>query len=109
MQKVCFKGQVMKMAFVKANIENEKNELNKLVAENDEARKAYDEFQARIALQQQLIQMRKAEHMTQTDVARATGLSQQAVSRIEKGTGATIQSLIKYLTGIGYGIELKKI
>jgi transcriptional regulator with XRE-family HTH domain len=53
--------------------------------------------------------MRKAENMTQADVAKATGLSQQAVSRIEKGTGATISSLLKYLMGIGYGIELKKL
>lgn len=83
--------------------------MNKLVSEEESARKAYEEFQARIALQQQLVQMRKAEHMTQSDVAHAAGLSQQAVSRIEKGAGATIYSLIKYLTGIGYGIELKKV
>ena len=56
-----------------------------------------------------MIQMRKAENMTQADVAKAAGLSQQAVSRIEKGTGATIGSLIKYLMGIGYSIELKKL
>ena len=96
------------MAFTKADLKKEKKELHKLVAEDVKARKAYEEFQARIALQQQLIQMRKAEHMTQTDVAQATGLSQQAVSRIEKGSGATVNSLIKYLTGIGYRIELKK-
>ena len=47
--------------------------------------------------------------MTQSDVANAAGLSQQAVSRIEKGAGATMGSLIKYLMGIGYRIELKKI
>jgi transcriptional regulator with XRE-family HTH domain len=46
--------------------------------------------------------------MTQSDVARASGLSQQAVSRIEKGSGATINSLIKYLRGIGYSVELRK-
>jgi DNA-binding XRE family transcriptional regulator len=100
---------VMDMAFVKADLDKEKNELNKLVSEEESASKAYEEFQARIALQQQLVQMRKAEHMTQSDVAHAAGLSQQAVSRIEKGAGATINSLIKYLTGIGYGIELKKV
>ena len=99
----------MDMAFVKADLDKEKTELNKLVSEEESARKAYEEFQARIALQQQLVQMRKAEHMTQSDVAHAAGLSQQAVSRIEKGAGATINSLIKYLTGIGYGIELKKV
>ena len=54
------------MAFVKADLKNEKEELDKLVA----------------------------------DVACASGLSQQAVSRIETGSGATISSLIKYHIGI---------
>lgn len=97
------------MAFVKAELDKEKEELERLIAESEEARKVHEEFQARIALQQQLIQMRKAENMTQLDVAKASGLSQQAVSRIEKGAGATVNSLIKYLTGIGYSIQLKKL
>ena len=97
------------MSFVKADLNKEKEELSRLVAESEEARKTYEEFQARIALQQKLIETRKAERMTQRDVANASGLSQQAVSRIEKGAGATVSSLIKYLMGIGYSIELKKI
>ena len=97
------------MPFVKADLDREKAELDRLINESKEARIAHEEFQARIALQQKLVQMRKAENMTQVDVAKATGLSQQAVSRIEKGTGATISSLLKYLMGIGYGIELKKL
>ena len=97
------------MAFVKADLNREQEELEKLVNENEDARKAYEEFQAKIALQQQLVQIRKTENLTQSDVANAAGLSQQAVSRIEKGTGATINSLIKYLTGIGYSIQFKKI
>ena len=88
------------MAFVKADLKNEKEELDKLVAESGEGKKAYEEFQARIALQQKLIETRKAEKMTQSDVAYASGLSQQAVSRIETGSGATISSLIKYHIGI---------
>ena len=97
------------MPFVKADLDREKAELDRLINESKEARIAHEEFQARIALKQKLVQMRKAENMTQADVAKATGLSQQAVSRIEKGTGATISSLLKYLMGIGYGIELKKL
>ena len=95
------------MAFVKADLGREKEELLQLVNESEDARKAYEEFQAKVALQQQLIQIRKLENMTQTDVATASGLSQQAVSRIEKG--ATINSLIKYLPGIGYSIQFKKM
>ena len=97
------------MAFVQADIKKEKKELNKLITTDASARKAYEEFQAKVALQKQLVQVRKAENLTQTDVANAAGISQQAVSRIEKGSGATINSLIKYLTGIGYCIEFKKV
>ena len=97
------------MGFVKADIEKEKAQLDQYIAQNKDAAKAVEELQARIALQGQLIRMRKAEKMTQTDVANAAGISQQAVSRIEKGSGATINSLIRYLMGIGYRIELKKI
>ncbi len=96
------------MAFTKADYQKENQELNSLIKQDPEARKSYEEFQERIRLQKLLVEMRKAENMTQTDVASASGLSQQAVSRIEKGTGATVNSLIKYLTGIGYRIELKK-
>ena len=97
------------MAFVQADIKKEKQELEKLVATDERARKAYEVFQARVALQKQLVQVRKAENLTQSDVANAAGISQQAVSRIEKGSGATINSLIKYLNGIGYSIEFKKV
>jgi DNA-binding XRE family transcriptional regulator len=96
------------MAFIKADIEKEQKELEKLIESDDSARKAYEDFQTRISLQRQLISKRKSENMTQADVARTSGLSQQAVSRIEKGSGATINSLIKYLRGIGYSIELRK-
>ena len=97
------------MAYIKADLNKEKEELSILITESDDTRRAHEEFEARIALQQKLIETRKAEKMTQSDVANASGLSQQAVSRIEKGAGATISSLIKYLTGIGYSIELKKL
>lgn len=96
------------MAFIKADIEKEQKELEKLIKSDDSARKAYEDFQTRISLQRQLVSKRKSENMTQADVARTSGLSQQAVSRIEKGSGATINSLIKYLRGIGYSIELRK-
>ena len=96
------------MTFIKADLNKEREELDSLIVESEEARKAHEEFQARIALQQKLIEMRKAENMTQADVAKASGLSQQAVSRKKKGAGATINSLIKYLTGIGYSIQFKK-
>lgn len=96
------------MSFVKADSEKEKEQLEQLIKSDNEANRAYEEFCARISLQEKLVSKRKAEHLTQKEVAAASGMSQQAVSRIEKGSGATINSLIKYLLSIGYTIELKK-
>ena len=38
------------MSFTKADLEKEKDELNRLISEDEDARKAHQEFQARIAL-----------------------------------------------------------
>ena len=97
------------MPFVKSNAEHEKLMLEQLVSENDVAKQAHAEFMARIELQKQLADARKAEGLTQAEVAKKSGLSQQAVSRVENGTGWTVSSLLKYLTGIGYEVRLKKV
>ena len=73
------------MTFIKADLNKEREELDSLIVESEEARKAHEEFQARIALQQKLIEMRKAENMTQADVAAALHCSQQAYSNYELG------------------------
>ena len=96
------------MSFVKADREKEKKELEQLVSTDSEAKKTHDEFLARIALQKQLVELRKSENLTQQDVAKVSGLTQQAVSRLETGTGATISSLIKYINSIGYSVVLMK-
>ena len=96
------------MSFKKADRKKEKEALEKLVSTDAEAKRAYEEFHARIELQKQLVELRKSENLTQQDVAQASGLSQQAVSRLETGTGATISSLIKYINSIGYSLVLMK-
>jgi len=97
------------MPFVKADIEKEKAELNELIASDSEARRAHEEFLARIDLQRQLVEARKSESLTQEQLAERSGLSQQAVSRLEKGSGWNLSSFLKYLSGLGYGVELKKL
>ena len=39
------------MAFIKADLDKEREELNQLIEESEEARKAHEEFQTRIGLQ----------------------------------------------------------
>ena len=97
------------MSFKKADMQAEREELERLVNNSEEARSAYKEFMTQIDLQRELVALRKSENMTQKDLAVESGLTQQAISRIECGSGATINSLLKYLSGMGYSIEFRKI
>lgn len=47
------------MGAIKVDMTQEKKKLEELIANNKAARKAYDKFQAKVAFQEQLIQMRK--------------------------------------------------
>lgn len=49
------------MGKIKVDMTQEKKKLQELIANNDEARKAYDEFQAKVAVKEQLLQMRNSE------------------------------------------------
>ncbi|MCR5733078.1 MAG: helix-turn-helix transcriptional regulator, partial [Lachnospiraceae bacterium] len=44
----------------------------------------------------------------QKDISRRTGLSQQAVSRMEKGASGTIETIIRYLHSMGYSLSIRK-
>ncbi len=61
-----------------------------------------------MAFKQELIEARKAASFTQQDISRITGLSQQAVSRMEKGAGGTLETAIRYLNSMGYSLGIKK-
>ena len=47
-------------------------------------------------------------NLTQKDISAKTGLSQQAVSRVEKGAGGTIETIIRYLHSMGYSLSIRR-
>lgn len=49
------------MAFIKADIEKEQKELEKLIESDDRARKAYEDLQTRISAQRQIASNRESE------------------------------------------------
>lgn len=95
--------------FVKSDREKEKKMLEKLIAGDEEIRRQHELFLAEMEFKQQLIDARKKKGLTQNDVSRLSGLSQQAVSRLEKGKGATVETILKYLNSIGYVLEIKEV
>ncbi len=98
------------MPFIVSDPKKEAEELQQLLESSKEARKAVEEFDKAYDFRMQLIQARKAEKITQKQLGKITGLSQQAISRIETGAySSTVDTLLKYLGGIGYRIALEKL
>ncbi len=93
---------------VKSDELREKQIINELT-EDEELKKQHELFEAEMAFKQELIEARKSQTLTQKDVSRMTGLSQQAISRMEKSAGGTIETIIRYLNSIGYSLSVKKM
>lgn len=94
---------------VKSNPEEEKKIIEDLISSNEELRKQYELFQEEMRFKQILIDARKAKEFTQKEVSKRSGLSQQAVSRLEKGHGGTIDTVIKYLYAMGLTLTVKEV
>ena len=99
------------MPFIAVDPEQEKKEFEELL-KFPEAKKAYEEFEREYAFRQRLAQARKANNITQQDIFRRTGLPQQSISRIEKGTtqkqSPTLRTLLKYVDAIGCELTITK-
>ena len=75
------------------------------------AHRQYELFEKEYQLKQALVQARKEQKITQKELSRKTGLSQQAISRIETANdsgGFTFGTIFKYLDGIGYELKLTR-
>ena len=92
------------MPFIKTDPVLEQKEFIEQL-KNPDAKKAYDEFEREYAFRQKLAAYRKANNITQQEIKKKTGLPQQSISRIEKGTAQkqspTLRTLLKYIDAIG--------
>ena len=93
---------------VKNDFEKEKKIVEDNITNDEQLRQQHDLFVAEMAFKQEMINARKTLSLTQKDVSRLSGLSQQAVSRIENGASGTISTVIKYLNSLGYTLSIKK-
>lgn len=92
----------------KRETDKEKQILQELIAGNPSIKKQHELFVEEMNFKQMLIDARKSMELTQKQVSEKSGLSQQAVSRLEKGHGGTIETVIRYLHAMGFVLELKK-
>jgi DNA-binding XRE family transcriptional regulator len=92
------------MPFIQVDPEQEHKEFEELL-KDPAAKTAYDEFEREYAFRQKLAEARKANNITQHEIQNKTGLPQQSISRIEKGTtqkqSPTLRTLLKYVDAIG--------
>ncbi len=92
----------------KSDGEKEKKIIEELISEDEALKKQHEIFVEEMAFKQQLIDARKAEALTQKDISLMTGLSQQAVSRLEKSASGTVETIIRYLNSMGYSLTIQK-
>ena len=93
---------------VKSNPVEEQKIIAELTASDETLMRQHKIFQAEMQFKQELINKRKAYSLTQKDISERSGLSQQAISRLEKGNGGTIETIIKYLNAMGCSLALKE-
>jgi DNA-binding XRE family transcriptional regulator len=97
------------MPFVKADMEKEQRELEELLKDS-ECKKVADEFDREYAFRMKLAEARKTNNVTQKEIQSRTGLPQQSISRIERGTvnkqSPTLRTLLKYVDAIGCELTL---
>ena len=55
-----------------------------------------------------IIEIRKSENISQSELAKMTGNSQQAISRFEKKTHSASMNLYSIINALGYEVQLVK-
>ncbi len=90
-------------------LNEEAQEMQEMIQNDPEARAAYEQFEAEYKLRDQLVKARKQRQITQEELKKRTGLTQQVISRIESSVNIspTLKNLIKYVNAIGYELTVQ--
>ncbi len=74
--------------------------------QNEAVKAEYDALHDEFSLINQLLQMRNAAGLTQQQVAERMGTRKSNISRLEKGSNATVATLEKYASACGYHLHV---
>ncbi|MDR0923254.1 MAG: helix-turn-helix transcriptional regulator, partial [Hungatella sp.] len=82
--------------------------IKEISENNPKSKETYEQFEAECNLRRELANARKEQDITQKELCERTGLTQQAISRIEKDNdiSPSLKNLIKYVNAIGYELTL---
>lgn len=97
------------MPFVKSDPKREEKILEELM-QDPEVKQHMDELDKESEFRQRLVQARKDAGIQQKTIGMMTGLDQRAISRVEtnKAISPNLRTLVKYVSAIGYELDLKK-
>lgn len=94
------------MAFVKVNV---KEEIKDIKNNDPEFAEIYDVVKKESELIRQARKLRKELGVTQPTIAEVSGMTQQAISRIEQlENSPSLGNFIRYLDGAGLEIRIEK-
>ncbi len=100
------------MPFKKVNMELEEKQLQELLSSSEEAQKAHKIFNDEYYFRLKLAKARKEVGITQNQIKAYSGLTQQAISRIEKGSAddrsPTLRTILRYLDSIDCELVIAK-
>ncbi len=91
----------------KVRLENIEKHLKEEL-KNEAFKKAYEMECLKVALAQKIAELREDEELTQVELAKRLGVSQQFISQIETAEerNLTIETLIKIAASLGRGINI---
>ena len=84
-------------------------EIKDIIERNPNAKEAYEQFEAECKLRRELADARKQQNIAQKELKERTGLTQQAISRIENDheISPSLRNIMKYVNAIGYELTLQ--
>jgi len=90
-------------------LNEEAKELETAYKSNKKVRAAIDQFEAECKLRRKLVEARKQNKLTQSQIKESTGLTQQVISRIESNTdiSPSLKNLMIYANALGYELTLQ--
>lgn len=94
------------MPFTKVNINKVVEEKRK---QDPDFKKVWDDSREEYRLIGEMISLRKAKKVTQSELAQMTGSKQQVISRIEKKENSpSLRSYCNMLSALGYELQIVK-
>ena len=90
-------------------LNEEFKEMQEILKKNPAAKKSLEQFEAECKIRRELVSARKQKNITQAELQELSGLTQQAISRIEANNdiSPSLTNLIRYVNAIGYEIILQ--